>query len=247
MVEFEVDVASVGELELFHERDASVGGMFIPTDLNLRVRSVLKVFLRHPVEGTFFELDARVSHVECDLDAPGVGVEFIGFSDAKRAALRAFVYGPAAVEPARPAPSHPRMEAVWDFEPQASADDFPLPTSEDEALARLFEPWGGGAAEAQRPWSRPPPEDEFNVLFDALHQHEESGFRLSQQPSVHPDEEAPDFRLSVPSWTSLEAVPSVVPVDDVVDLTDDDTIDLVEATPLPRTIDSFSRRQASRG
>lgn len=245
-VEFEVDVASIEELELFHERDASVGGMFIPTGLDLRVRSVLKVFLRHPVDGTFFELDARVSHVECDLDAPGVGVEFIGFNEAKRAGLRAFVYG-AAAAPTRVAPSAPRMDAVWDFEPQAPSDGLNLPPPEDDALARLFDPWGGSGNEAQQPWSRPPPEDEFNGLFDALHEREESGLRLSRQPSMHPDEDAPDFRLSVPSWTSLEAAPSVVRLDDVVDLTDDDTIDLVEATPLPRTVDSFSRRQASRG
>jgi hypothetical protein len=241
-VEFEVDVTSIEELELFHERDASVGGMFIPTDLNLRVRSTLKVFLRHPIEGTLFEIDARVSHVECDLDAPGVGVEFIGFNDSKRAALREFVYG-AAVEPARPPP---RLDAVWDFEPQGVPEAVKPPESEDDALARLFEPWGSEGQAAQRPWSHAPPEDEFNLLFDALHEREESGFRLSRQPSVYPDEAAPDFRLSVPSWTSLEASPSVIALEDVVDLSDDESIDLVEATPLPRTIDSFSRRQASR-
>ncbi|MFO0602005.1 MAG: PilZ domain-containing protein [Polyangiales bacterium] len=245
-MEFEVELHSAEELALFFERDASVGGMFIPTDLDLRVRSTLKVFLVHPEDGSTFELDARVSHVECDLDAPGVGVEFIGFSEAKRAALKSFVYG-AEVE--APAPAPRAVEGIWDFDPQPAPPALEVPPAEDDALARLFEPWSG--AETQRLWSTPP-DEEFNHLFDALDENEASGLRRSRAPSALPaaEEEAPDFRLSMPSWTKLEASPGpvvpVIPVDDVVDLSDDASLDLVEATPLPQNVDGWARRHAAR-
>jgi hypothetical protein len=237
VIEFEVDMRSMEELELFYERDASVGGMFIPTELELRPRSPLKVLLRHPLDGRFFELDARVRHIERDLDSPGLGVEFVDFGKEKRAALRDFVYGREAKRL-----TDRGVDGVLDFGLQGAAS--PRDGSFDEVLSQFFEPWGGD--ETPCSWV-PPQEEDLDSLFAVFDGVEASGLRRSLQPSRPPSEAPPDFRLSIPSWTQLEvASPSVVPLDEVIDLTEDASIDLVEATPLPQEVGVWTLRRAVR-
>ncbi len=197
----ELEIASEEDLYEFYMRDVAAGGMFILSDVALPEGERITLFIRHPIANDTFELEAVVRSATEGPDGPGLEVEFVDLDEQRLDALRDFIECDGA-----PAPAFADFEAgaarVDALTAEAPAEAWQAPITPDPAqgqLAQLFDPWTGSSPE--RPWSKPPPEDEFDSIFDALSPDDSGVRRSAPAPAVH---EIPDFLMAIPSWTSID-------------------------------------------
>ena len=240
----ELDIASEEDLYEFYMRDIAEGRMFILSDVSLARGAEVSIVVRHPTEDRVFEIDAFVVACQQSPDGPGLDVEFYNLSERRLEALRDFIDGGEEVQPEvrqrpaarrdapapKPAPKPATSErahvaqSVWDD---------PFARDAQAQIAQLFEPWVGAAE--QRPWSKPPPDDDIDLMFDALANGDLSGVRPSGVPSPA-NEDVPDFLLAAPTFDDnpFEPAPAASRDDDAVSIDLDDD-DLVEVRDEPRS------------
>lgn len=195
----ELEIASEEDLYEFYMRDVAAGGMFILSDVALPEGERLTLFIRHPQVDDTFELEAVVRSASEGPEGPGLEVEFLGLDEQRLDALRDFiecdVEGATGLDDLDATGS---SEALTLDVPLIAAWQSPQ-ESQQGKLAQLFDPWTGSVPE--RPWSKPPPEDEFDSLFDAL-----AGGATGVRHSVPApaNEDVPDFLLAIPSFSNAD-------------------------------------------
>lgn len=90
-----VDYRTVGSFITDYSRNISRGGVFIRTSLPLKVGERVRIRLTLPDGDVPFALDGEVKWISTLRDReqhpPGMGVEFVNFSDETRAKLEALV------------------------------------------------------------------------------------------------------------------------------------------------------------
>ena len=213
----ELEIASEEDLYEFYMRDVAAGGMFILSDVALPEGTRLTLFIRHPLVDDTFELEAVVRSATEGDDGPGLEVEFLDLTEPRLDQLRDFIESDLEAPPA------PSVTPVGEVVVPDGSPAWQQPFDDGRPqgrLAQLFDPWTGDAPE--RPWSKPPPEDEFDSLFDALAAGS-TGVRHSVPPPSN--DEVPDFLMAIPSWSKLES-PQSDPVERMsIEL---DPADLVE-------------------
>jgi hypothetical protein len=204
--ELDLEVQTAEEMYLFYVRDVSAGGMFICTDLDVPVGASVVIHVRHPQYDEVFLVEAVVRRLSDPDEDLGLGVEFVNLNEEQRQDLMDFI-GPAILSERG---DEVDEEQGYEDEEQAPIDDGEVVYQESadaldpdndttEVPGDVFEPWTG-AAERQF-WSRPPPDDELDSLFDLLGSHEAAAG--AREASMVPSNQvAPDFRLSAPSWDS---------------------------------------------
>ncbi len=223
----ELEIASEDDLYEFYMRDVAAGGMFILTDVPLPEGSRLTLVVRHPIADDDFEVEAVVRAACESDDGHGIEVEFVGLDDDRLDALRDFIDADLGEpEPDAPAPEAPAPASVAHVGPHGGP------------LAQLFDPWTGSHEQL---WSRPPPEDEFDMMFDALGADAVSSVRPSMPSPAN--EDVPDFLMAIPSWSKLEN-PLLDPSRPLsIDL---EPSDLVEVSEEPSPLARAQRRPMSR-
>ncbi len=198
----ELEIASEEDLYEFYMRDVAVGGMFILSDVALPEGERITLFIRHPIANDTFELEAVVRSASEGPDGPGLEVDFVDLDEQRLDALREFIECDGI-----PATAFEALEAGAAAVEAASADvalsegwQAPItPDPQQGQLEKLFDPWTGSTPD--RPWSKPPPEDEFDSIFEALSPDDSGIHRSAPAPAVH---EVPDFLMAIPSWTSID-------------------------------------------
>jgi Tfp pilus assembly protein PilZ len=195
----ELEIASEEDLYEFYMRDIAAGGMFILSDVALPEGERLTLFIRHPQVDDTFELEAVVRSASEGPEGPGLEVEFLGLDEQRLDALRDFiecdVEGATGLDDLDATGS---AEALTLDVPPIAAWQSPQDPQQGK-LAQLFDPWTGSVPE--RPWSKPPPEDEFDSLFDALASGA-TGVRHSVPAPAN--EDVPDFLLAIPSFSNTD-------------------------------------------
>jgi len=88
---FEVRATHLGELVTMYTRDVSKGGMFLKTEVALGVGDLLHLTIHHPDTDESFSLRGLVRRQVSEPEMLGVGVEFLGMTDAKREEFWRFV------------------------------------------------------------------------------------------------------------------------------------------------------------
>ncbi|MFO0650956.1 MAG: PilZ domain-containing protein [Polyangiales bacterium] len=198
----ELEIASEEDLYEFYMRDVAAGGMFILSDVTLPEGERITLFIRHPIANDSFELEAVVRSASEGPDGPGLEVDFVDLDEQRLDALREFIECDGA-----PPNTFDALEAAAASAEAANADAAPpedwqapiTPDPKQGQLAQLFDPWTGSTPD--RPWSKPPPEDEFDSIFEALSPGDSGIHRSAPAPAVH---EVPDFLMAIPSWTSID-------------------------------------------
>lgn len=87
---FHIETASTAELLDIYTLDVSRGGMFLGTNAALPAGAKVRIDIVHPITKGRFTLDAVVRHGSKRGGTPGVGVEFVGLTDERRAAFFEF-------------------------------------------------------------------------------------------------------------------------------------------------------------
>ena len=91
-VVLEVKPRDIDELFRMYTRDVSVGGMFLSTPREIETGSELRLEVRHPSNESVFTLTAVVRRRSTQ--PLGVGVEFTGLDDRRRAEFFDFIHAP---------------------------------------------------------------------------------------------------------------------------------------------------------
>jgi Tfp pilus assembly protein PilZ len=94
-VVLEVRPRDLEDLYQLYSRDVSAGGMFLSTPRELEVESEVRLDVRHPHNGSTFQLTAVVRRRSGD--PAGIGVEFTGLDDRRRRDFYEFIHAPIAV------------------------------------------------------------------------------------------------------------------------------------------------------
>jgi len=94
-VVLEVRPRDIDELLRMYSRDVSIGGMFLSTPREIEVGSELRLDVRHPQGDGVFQLSAVVRRRSTQ--PLGLGVEFIGLDDRRRAEFFDFIHAPIPV------------------------------------------------------------------------------------------------------------------------------------------------------
>jgi uncharacterized protein (TIGR02266 family) len=87
----EVRPTSVTDLLRMWTRDISAGGMFLSASQPPAIGAELRLAVTHPATGTVFNLDAIVRRHGDNPSGHGVGVEFVGMSEARRREFFRFI------------------------------------------------------------------------------------------------------------------------------------------------------------
>ncbi len=91
-VVLEVRPRDLEDLYRLYSRDVSVGGMFLSTTRELEVGGEVRLDVRHPHNGSVFQLSAIIRRVS--EEPAGIGVEFTGLDDQRRRAFFEFIHAP---------------------------------------------------------------------------------------------------------------------------------------------------------
>ena len=94
-VVLEVRPRDLEDLYQLYSRDVSAGGMFLSTTRELEVGSEVRLDVRHPHNGSTFQLTAIVRRRS--EEPVGVGVELTGLDDRRRREFYDFIHAPIAV------------------------------------------------------------------------------------------------------------------------------------------------------
>lgn len=89
-VVLEVRPRDLEDLYRLYSRDVSVGGMFLATAREVEVGSEVRLDVRHPHNGSVFQLGAIVRRQGGD--PPGIGVEFTSLDDRRRREFFDFIH-----------------------------------------------------------------------------------------------------------------------------------------------------------
>ena len=95
-VVLEVKPRDIDELFRMYTRDVSVGGMFLSTPREIEIGSELRLEVRHPTNDSVFALTAVVRRRSTQ--PLGLGVEFTGLDDRRRAEFFDFIHAPIPTE-----------------------------------------------------------------------------------------------------------------------------------------------------
>ena len=95
-VVLEVRPRDLEDLYRLFTRDVSVGGMFLSTSREIEVGSEVRLDVRHPHNGSIFQLTAIVRRKSSQPD--GIGVEFSGLDDQRRRDFFEFIHAPIPVQ-----------------------------------------------------------------------------------------------------------------------------------------------------
>ena len=86
----EVRPRDLEDLYRLYSRDVSGGGMFLATPREIAVGSEVRLDVRHPHNGSLFQLSAVVRR--CSGEPPGIGVEFTGLDERRRREFFEFIH-----------------------------------------------------------------------------------------------------------------------------------------------------------
>lgn len=87
---FEVRPKDLDELETIYSRDVSSGGMFLETEMELKVGKPLSVTIYHPVSDRGFTMECVVRRRSSE-EPLGLGIEFTGMDADRRHSFEGFV------------------------------------------------------------------------------------------------------------------------------------------------------------
>jgi hypothetical protein len=96
-VSLQVRLHSMDDVQMMYTRNVSRGGLFVGTALNIAEGTATRVSVIHPRTREHFVLDAVVRWRRAAPD-PGIGLEFVGLTDQRRAEFLGFVRSEIPIE-----------------------------------------------------------------------------------------------------------------------------------------------------
>jgi len=130
-VSLRIRLQTVGELHELYTRNVSKGGLLVRTELDLPLRSLLKVQVLHPGTGDTFHLEAVVRW-RGEPPETGLGIEFVNVTDERRNEFFEFIRSEIPVEEVvYVAGDDPRLAPAGPPKPGEPLDGWDVPLDDD--------------------------------------------------------------------------------------------------------------------